>query len=44
MGDDRTAAFADDIRVRHLLRVADVADVIDDVVGVFLQRVVGGAV
>ena len=42
--DDGAAAFADDVRVRHLLRAANVADIIDDVVGVFLQRVVGGAV
>ncbi len=44
MRDDGAAAFADDVRMRHLLRVADVGDVIDDVVGVFLERVIGGAV
>ena len=44
MGDDGAAAFADDIRVRHLLRVAHVRDVINDVVGVFLQRVIDRAV
>ena len=44
VGDDGAAAFADDVRVRHLLGVADVGDVIDDVVGVFLQRVIGRAV
>jgi len=44
VGDDRSAALADDVRVRNLLGVADVRNVIDDVVGVFLERVVGGAV
>ena len=44
MRDDGAAAFTDDVRVRHLLRVADVGDVINDVVGVFLKRVIGGAV
>ena len=44
VGDDGPAALADDVRVRHLLRVADVGDVINDVVGVFLQRVVGRTV
>ena len=44
MGDDGAAAFADDVRVRDLLGVADIADVINDVVGVFLEGVIGGAV
>jgi hypothetical protein len=44
VGDDGAAAFADDVRVRHLLGVADIGDVINDVVGVFLQRVIGGTV
>src|SRR6185436_7589717 len=34
----------DDVRVRDLLGVANVADVINDVVGVFLERVIGRAV
>src|SRR3989441_1129509 len=38
------AAFADDVRVGHFLRVANVADVINDVIGVFLQGVIGRAV
>ena len=42
--DEGAPAFADDVRVRHFLRVADVANVINDVVGVFLQRVVGRTV
>src|SRR6266581_809559 len=36
--------FADDLGVGHALRVADIGDVIDDVVGVFLEAIVGGAV
>ena len=37
-------ALADDPRVRHVLGVADIANVIDDVIGVFLKGVVGRAV
>ena len=44
MGDNGAPAFADDLRVRHLLLVANLADVKNDVVGVFLQRVIGRAV
>ena len=44
MRDDGAAAFADDVRVRHFFRVAHVGDVINDVVGVFLQRVIRRAV
>ena len=40
MRDDRAAAFRDDRRVRHLRLVAHGLQVIDDVVGVLLQRVV----
>ena len=40
IGDDRAAAFGDDRRMRHAGFVADALHVIDDVVGVFLQRVV----
>ena len=38
--DDRAPAFRDDGRVRHLGFVADRLQVVDDVVGVLLQRVV----
>ena len=44
MRDDGASTFADDGRVRHLLRVANVGDVINDVVGVFLQGVIRRAV
>ena len=44
MCHEGATAFADDVRVRHLLRVANVADVINHVVGVFLQGVIGRAV
>src|ERR1022692_4190165 len=44
MGDNCPTALADDVGVRHLLRVADIGDVINDVIGVFLERVIGGAV
>ena len=40
IGDDRPAAFGNDRRMRHAGIVADALDVVDDVVGVFLQRVV----
>ena len=39
--DDRAAALRHDRRVRHSGVVAHALDVIDDVVGVFLERVVG---
>src|SRR5437899_9137031 len=44
MRNHRAATFTDDIGMRHLLRVAHISDVINDVVGVLLQRVIGGAV
>src|SRR5437763_6654728 len=44
MGDNGPSALADDVRVRHLLRVANVSDIINDVVGIFLKRVVSRAV
>ena len=44
MRHDGAAALADDGRMRHLLGVADIGDVIDDVVRVFLQGVIRGAV
>ena len=44
MRDDGAAAFADDVRMRHFLRVANVGDVINDVVRVFLQGVIRRAV
>ena len=40
VGDDRAAALRDDRRVRHAGFVADRLDVVDDVVGVLLERVV----
>ena len=39
--DDGASAFADNFRVGHLLGIADVGNVIDDVVGVFLERIIG---
>src|SRR5690349_17765209 len=42
--DDGTSALTDDVRVVDLLRVADVTDVINDIVRVFLQGVIGRAV
>ncbi len=44
MRHHRPSALADDVRMRHLLGVADIGDVIDDVIGVFLEGVVGRAV
>ena len=44
MRDDRAPAFAHDRRMRHAFGVADVHDVPDDVVGVFLERVIRRAV
>ena len=41
VGDDGAAALRDDRRVRHAGLVAHRLQVIDDVVGVFLERVVG---
>ena len=40
IGGDGAAAFGHDGRMRHFGFVADILDVIDDVVGVLLQRVV----
>ena len=40
MRDDGASAFADDVRVRHIFGVANVGDVIDHVVRVFLKRVI----
>ena len=44
MRDDRAPAFADDGRMRHAFGIADVHDVPDDVVGVFLERIIGRAI
>src|ERR1043166_986011 len=44
MRDDRAPALADDVGMFHLLGVADVRDVIDDVVRVFLEGVIRRAV
>ena len=44
MRDQSAATFADDVRMGYFLLVADVADVLNDVGGVFLQRVVSGTV
>ena len=41
IGHDRAAAFGDDRGMRHAGFVAHALHVVDDVVGVFLQRVVG---
>ena len=40
IGGDGAPAFGNDRRVRDLGFVADVLDVVDDVVGIFLQSVV----
>ena len=40
VGDDRAAALRDDRRMLHAGVVAHRLDVVDDVVGVFLERVV----
>ena len=40
IGDDGAAAFGHDGRMRHAGFVADALDVVDDVVGVLLERVV----
>jgi hypothetical protein len=44
VGDDGAAAFTDDSGVGYGFGVAYLTRVVDDVVSVFLQRVVGGAV
>ena len=44
MRDDRAPAFAHDRRMRHPFGIAHIHDVPDDVVGVFLERVVGRAI
>src|SRR3954462_2118776 len=44
MGHDRPSAFIHDRRMRDAFGVADVHDIPDDVVGVFLERVVRRAV
>ena len=38
------AAFADDVRMRHFFGVTNIGDIVNDVVGVFLEGVIGGAV
>ena len=44
MRDDGAPAFAHDRRMRHAFGIADIHDVTDNVVRVFLERVVGRAV
>ena len=44
MRDDRASALAHDRRMRDTFGIADVHDVPDDVVGVFLERIIGRAV
>ena len=44
MGHDRAAAFVHDRRMRNAFGIADVHDVPDHVVGIFLERIVRGAV
>ena len=44
MRDDGATAFAHDGRMRNAFGIADVHDVPDDVVGVFLERIIGRAV
>ena len=44
MRDDGAAAFAHDRRMRDAFGIANVRDVPDDVVGVFLERIIGRAV
>ena len=42
--DNRPTALADDGRVRHALRVADLHDAVDDVARILVERVVRGTV
>src|SRR5438270_1689784 len=44
MRDNGAAAFADNGRMRDALGIAHVHDVPDNVVGVFLEGIIGGAV
>ena len=44
MRHNRAAALVHDGRMRNTFRIADIHDVPDDVVGVFLQRVIGRTV
>ena len=44
MRDDRAPAFAHDGRMRDAFGIADIHDVPDDVVGVFLERIIRRAV
>jgi len=43
MSNDSSAAFADDIGVGDVFALADIREVIDDVVGIFLEGIIGGA-
>src|SRR2546421_11807592 len=44
MGDDGAATFADDVRMPHFFGVTDIGDIINYVVGIFLERIIGGTV
>src|SRR2546430_9676618 len=39
----RSTALADNVRMRDLFRVTNVSNIVNDVVGVFLEAVIGGA-
>ena len=42
--DDRATAFTHDRGMGHTFRIADVGDVPDDIVGVFLERIIRRAI
>src|SRR5437899_5976813 len=44
MRDHGAAALADEVRMANLLGVADIGDIINDVIGVFLERIIGRTV
>src|SRR5256714_3378262 len=44
MGDNRAAAFIHDRRMGYALGVANIHDVPNDVIGVFLERIIGRAI
>src|SRR5262245_6018030 len=44
ISDDSPATFADNIRMWDFLRITDVANVVNDVIRIFLERVVRGTI
>ena len=41
VGDDRAAALADQVGMRHFLGVTDIGNVVHNIIRVFLQGVIG---